>query len=139
MISVGVKDGKTHHTACVTERGQMVVAPLDFSKFYLNTATVNDTAVNVVLPKPNKRFVITAIILGADKNVGAGGATVDLFEATGPTVSTITTSILEDEIAKSTTRVLTGLNIIVTEGVWVNVKTDDNNVRANISGYYVDA
>ena len=43
------------------------------------------------------------------------------------------------EIPKKTSLTLTGLNIIVTEGRWVNVKTDDDDVFATVAGYFVTA
>jgi len=139
MIHVGIKDGFTGDSALVTSRCQLVTAPLDYSKFYLANASVINTAFNLVVPKSGYRFVITDIVLSSDRGVGNDGAIVDLYEATGPDITTISTSIYQDEIAKQRSKILTGLNIIVSVGVWVNVKTDDNGVRANVAGYYITA
>jgi hypothetical protein len=124
----------------VTKRGQVVTGPLDFSTFYLGATATNDVAVNVVGPKTNKCFIITDIILSADRSVGANGAVTDVFENTvGPTDGTVSKQIIQEEIAKQTRMTATGLNIAVSEGAWVNVKSDDVIVRCNIAGYYVDA
>ena len=139
MIGVGIRCGVTGRVATVTDNHQLVTAPLSFSMFHSVTATVTGTGYNVIAPKSGKSFVITDIILGADRSVGLNGAIVDLYCATGPDEATVEISILQDEIAKQDKLILTGLNIFVDEGFWVNVKTDDNNVRANISGYYIPA
>lgn len=34
---------------------------------------------------------------------------------------------------------MTGVRLAVTQGRWVNVKTNDNNVSSTIMGYYADA
>jgi hypothetical protein len=122
----------------VTSRNQLVVAPLGFSTFYSGTAGVNNTAVNLIEPKDRKNFIITEIILYANKNVGASDASVELYEAAGPDVLATTNTIILQEMQKNSNLILTGLNIIVTEGFWVNLKTDDDDIFANIAGYYVD-
>jgi hypothetical protein len=138
MISVSFKFG--NNKGKITNRGQIVTGDLDFSKFYLGSAVSNNVAVNVVPPKSNMCFVITGIILSGDRSVGANGAVVDVFENTiGPTDGTISNQIIQEEIAKQTRMTATGLNIEVTKGSWVNVKSDDVIVRCNIAGYYVDA
>jgi hypothetical protein len=138
-IDVRIGDGFNGGTAKVTKRNQLVTAPLEFSKFYTASVTVNDTAANLLWPRAGKRFVITEIILNSDRDVGVNGAITKIFEAANDTTATVSTLIYEDEVAKQTRAVLTGLNIIVSEGVWVNVVADDVIVRANVAGYYIDA
>ena len=121
--------------ARVTEFGQLVVAPLAYSTPTTNTLTAINTAVNFIEPKGNHQIVITDIILTADKNVGAAGASVQVYCATSSSTLTISDGILDIEMLKNTNRDLIGLNLIVGEGKWVNAKTDDNNVQVTI-GYY---
>ncbi len=139
MIDVVQKDAEHNTKARVTKRGQTVVAPLAYSRFYTNTATVVDTAYNLVVPKPGKKFVITDIILSADKGVsGTNGAIVEVYEAEAIDTISVSTTIYSDEILKLDRVILTGLNVlIVTEGRWINFKTNDNNVRASVAGYYI--
>jgi hypothetical protein len=138
-IDVRIGDGFNGGTAKVTKRNQLVTAPLEFSTFYTASVTVNDTAANLVGPKAGKRFVITEIILTGDRSIAANGAVAKIYEAANDSTATVSTLIYEDEIAKQTRAVLTGVNIIVSEGVWINVVADDTIVRANIAGYYIDA
>ncbi len=39
---------------------------------------------------------------------------------------------------KQSARDLIGLNIIITEGSWVNGVTDDDDVFATVAGYYIE-
>lgn len=140
MISVKVKGSNDGSVAKVTCRNQLVTGALSYSQFYTANAAVINTAYNVVAPKTNKRFVITDMIIAADRGVSStNGAIIDVYEATGPAVTTVSKQIYQDEITKLGRAVITGLNIITTEGVWINLKTDDNNVRINLGGYYVDS
>ena len=137
MINVGIKSERNGKLVEISKRGQLVTAPLDFSTFYQGSTASNNVAVNVVGPKAGSQFIITDIILAGDRSIGANGAVVDIFEnSVGPTDGTITKQIYQDEIAKQTRAVLTGLNLIVSAGRWVNVKSDDVIVRCNIAGYY---
>jgi hypothetical protein len=137
MIAVQIANA-IGETASISKYGQLAVGQLEFSQFYLGTAIQVDVAVNVVPPITNKQFIITSIIISADRSVGANGAIVDVFEnVTSGTDGTINREIIQEELAKQTRLTLTGLNIIVSEGSWVNVKTDDATVRCNISGFYV--
>jgi hypothetical protein len=138
-IDVRIGDGNNGVTAKVTSRNQLVTAPLDFSVFYTASVTVDNTAANLVGPKAGKRFVITDLILTGDRGIAANGAVAKVYEAADDSTATVSTLIYEDEIAKQTRAVLTGLNIIVSEGKWVNVVADDTIVRANLAGYYIDA
>ena len=130
--------GKHGRDVEITERGELVTGALGYDEFHLGTTIANNVAVNVVLPKTGKNFIITAIILSGDRSVAAAGAVTDVFEnQVGPTSAVITKEILQEEIAKQTRMTATGLHIIVSEGAWVNVKSDDVIVRCNIAGHYV--
>lgn len=140
VIKTNIQDGLGKGTtAGVTARGQLVVAPIDYSLAYNNKAEVVDTAYNLVAPKKGKRFVITEIVLVSNYLVGVNGAAVDLYEATSEDTITISKSILQMELLKNSTFVLTGINLIISEGRWVNLKTDDDDVFATIMGYYVNS
>lgn len=139
MLKVTLWGGKNKNSPQITNRGQLVTGALSFEKFYLGSTIANNTAVNVVPPVTGKCFVITSIILSGDRSIAVNGAVTDVFEnLTGPTDGTVNTQIIQEEIAKQTRMTATGLNILVSRGAWVNVKSDDVIVRCNIAGYYVD-
>jgi len=139
-VPAEIIDGQgTTARACVTSRGQLVVGPIAFSDAYAVTVNATATAFNFVGPIAGKRFVITDILLYANKGVGAADASVQLYEASSDTSTTEDKTILDIEMLKQTARDLTGLNLIVTAGKWVNIKTDDDTIFATIMGYYVNA
>lgn len=138
-IDVKIKDGwGSGSEACVTERGQLITSPLDYSLAYPVAAAVDNTAYNFVPPISGKRFVVTDILLYANKGVGASDAAVEIYEADSATETTIVKSILAIEMLKNTSRDLIGLNLLISEGKWLNIKTDDNTIFATVMGYYVN-
>jgi len=137
-VSINLLDGGGYgDLAKVSPYGQLVVAPLDFSTAHAVVVDTINTAFNFVGPVMGKQFVVTDILIYADKGVGVNDASVDLYEATGSDVTTVSKAILCTEMVKQTTLSMTGLNLIVTEGRWLNIKTNDNTIFATVMGYYV--
>jgi hypothetical protein len=138
-IATTLIDGEfRENTVKITSRGQLVVAPLEFSDSYAIIADAT-TAFNFVPPKASKRFVITDYIVEAGKTVSTTvEADVTLYEADGLTDAVGTRDILTFNLVRNQNRVLTGLNLIVTEGKWLNITTTDPTVNATIMGYYID-
>lgn len=137
VIKSGNGNGAYAH---VTELGQLVTAPsIKFSEPFTATVNAINTAFVLAEPRLNKRFVITDILLDANKNVSASTAgTVEIYEAANDTSTTVFKSILSIEMLKNTNRIITGLNLIASEGYWVNIKTTDDIIYATVLGYYVD-
>ncbi len=138
MIKVQVVDLSTDVSAKVTSRGELVVGGLSFSSAYSATATVINTGYNLVPPQDGHCFVITDILIYADKSVSVNDATVVIYTANSSTSTTAIDTILETQIKASTARDLTGLKLMVEAGNWINAKTDDNNVYFTLFGYYVE-
>jgi hypothetical protein len=139
-IHTGISDGwGTDSKACVTERGQLVVAPLSFSTAYPVTVALINTAYNFVPPVGGRQFVVTDILLYANKGVGASDATVEIYEADATNETTVVRSIMILEMLKQTNRDITGLNLLISAGKWLNIKTDDNTIFATVMGYYVNS
>jgi hypothetical protein len=136
-IEVRIADGlggSSH--AHVNGAGVVAVGPLDYSKSYNATAAVANTAYNLIEPKAGQIFVVTAILLYANKNVGVNDATVELYEADAIDTTTVFRSVLQTEMPQKTTRDLTGLNLQISAGKWLNVKTDDDDIFCTVLGYY---
>ena len=137
-INTKIEDGTgSGIQATVSPYGHLVVGASNFSTAYAVTVAIDNAGYNFVGPKAGFQFVITGLLLYANKGVGANDATVDVYEANGPTTTTADRTIICTEMLKQTSRDLTGLNLVVTAGKWVNVKTDDNTIFASLLGYYV--
>lgn len=134
---IELKDSKSGNRATITEFGQLVVAPVDYSTPSTQTLDVAATAYNFVEPSQDQKIVITDIIMTANKNVGAGDATVILYEASEIDTLTSDKDILNLEMIKQSNIVMTGLNMVVTEGKFVNAQTDDDDVFITVMFYRV--
>jgi len=134
---VNVVDSDSKTTVKVTEFGQMVVAPLQYSTPIVDTLDVINVAFNFIEPQQDRSIVITDIIISADRNVGVNGADVEIYEAAAADTATVDITILEVDMVKQTQLGLTGLNLLVPEGKFVNAKTNDVNVLVTIMFYRV--
>lgn len=133
------KDTTGGVAAQVTSRGQLVTSPLSYSNAYTASATVDDTAANLVGPKANNKFVITDIILTGTKTINTvTDATVIIYEASASDTITVDSEILNISVPQSEVIPLTGLNLI-TSGTskYINFKTSDETVDCTLMGYYV--
>ena len=128
----------TKSRACVTSIGQLVVAPFAYDDVVAKTTAVDNVPINFYPPRAGYQFVITSILLTADSNV-TGSSVIDVYEANDVADTVISKAILHIDLLKNNYRDITGMNIIVTEGKFVNLKADDTDVSAVITGYYVPA
>ena len=135
--SIVIKDSSTGNEATVTEFGQLVVAPVDYSQPVAKELSEAGIAYNFIEPVSDKSIVITDIILTANKGVGVNDATVSIYEAGGVDSVVSVTDILNLEMIKQSNLVLTGLNLIVPVGLFVNAQTDDASIFVTIMFYRV--
>ena len=124
--------------AKITRIGQQVVGPYAYDEVKFISLAVDDQGYTFYQPRPHFQFVITTIILTAAKTVTQDCA-VEIFESVLENDPTVSKSILNIEMLTSSSRDLLGLNLLVSQGVYINGKTDDNVVSATIMGYYIPA
>jgi hypothetical protein len=138
-LDINIRDCKSDVGACVRPNGALIVGAFDYSRPYQATLGIANTPVNLVGPISGKRFIVTDILLYANKSVGVGDATVTLYESQdGPASATQSSVILNTEMLKNSSRDLVGLNMLCSAGHWLNAVTDDDDVFLTIMGYYVD-
>lgn len=135
---VAIVDSKDGQAARVTRFGQLVVAPLAYSTPIAQELDVINTAFNFLSPESGKKIVITDIIVSADKSVSVTDpAEIEIYEAGAVDTITIDQGIVSPRLLRGRSLPLTGLNLLVPEGKWVNAKTNDNNVLVTIMFYRV--
>lgn len=128
------------HEARVSHAGELVTIRGNYDTAYFASMTATATAYNLVEPKDQSTFVITALIINADKNVSAtDGAVVVLLEGDSTTDTSGTKTLLTLNIGKNETSVITGILINTTRGKYLNVTTDDATVNITLLGYYLEA
>ena len=135
MIDVRIV-GNNGNTTAVAPTGELITGPLDFDTPMFQNMDIADQAYNFFPPKIGKQFVVRAIIMTANKNVTTD-CTVDIYESSAEDSTIIVKSILQLEMLKNTVFSSTPLNILITEGLWLNGKTDDDDVFATLTGYYI--
>ena len=139
MIKVNIEGGDSGRMATVTPDGALAVGPVSFNLAEFNELDATTTAYNFYSPLPGKQFVVTAIFAYGDKQVGsASNATVEVYEASSTTETTVDKIIMQFEIGQNEFHSFTSLNLLVNAGKFINAKTDDDDVHMNILGYYVD-
>lgn len=135
---VEIVDPATRRKTLITDRNQLVVAPLDFDETSTQSLTIINTAFNFYGPIADKRFVITGAYLYADRIVGVNDATVEIYESTiGPDSIITSRCLFLFDMPKQTPRDFPSLNILSSTGVWISAKTNDINIFLTITGYYV--
>ena len=139
-MSIGAKlvDGKgSGAEATVLPSGQLAVGPLAYSVPTTISLAVAAQVYNFFQPIAGKEYVITDIIVSTNKDVGADGATIDLYESESATSGTATKTIISLNLAKNDDQIITGLNWLVTEGVFINADTDDNISFMTVAAFTV--
>ncbi len=140
VISIVVEDGEgTGRLAKVTSAGALAIGPPHFNLAEFNELAVANTAYNFYQPRSGKQFVVMAIFAYGDKQVaGATNATVEVYEATTSDTTTVSKTIMKFEIGQNEFHPFSNLNLLVNGGVFINAKTDDDDVHMNILGHYID-
>ena len=133
---VRIVDPYSGVSAKVTEFGQLVTSPIDYSVSSQIVATVDDLPYTLVSPQNGRSIIITTVLLTANRNIGVNDATVTVYAASTAT-ATSGDDIFQVELAKNGQLVLTGLNLRVNSGLFLNVKSNDSTVYATVLYYRV--
>ena len=138
-VDVKVLDGRGEGNAGrITKNGQFIVAPIAYSVPITKILDSINVAVNFAKPRVRTRIVVTDIICHANRNVGVNDATFEIYEASAVDSTTIDKSIISLEIPKNENFILTGLNFITSECVFINAKTNDATIFVTIAGYFLE-
>ena len=125
--------------AKVTSSGELVVAPLHYDETSFKELAEPNIGYNFYAPLPGKQFVITAILMKADKQVSnTDDATVVIYEADSTDSTTVDKTLIQFAMVRDDIIIPTPLRILVAEGKFINAKTDDDDIHMTITGYYID-
>jgi len=124
--------------ACITKAGQLTTAPFSYDETMHVELGEPDTGYVFYNPKENKRFVITGFVAKADKQVSSTvDAEVVIYESEDSDTTVASKILFETAMVEGDSLVVMPLNIITTEGVWLNAKTTDDDIHMTIMGYYI--
>lgn len=136
---VYIADPKNDTAVGVSENGEMHVAPLHHNQsIHYKMDTIN-TAYTFAEIQTGKEMHLENILIYANKGVGTNDATVTIYTSLEANSLIIEDTIMEFEIPKYGTRDLIGLNLRLGGGVYLNAKTDDNDIFLTMMGFYADS
>jgi hypothetical protein len=121
----------------VTSSGELVTAALAYDLSMYNEMSATGTAYNFYSPESGKQFIITGFVAVSDKNITAD-AIVEIYEADSDDSTTVSKALPKFAMTKNAVVSPTPLRILVSQGVWVNAKTDDATIHLTMFGYYID-
>jgi len=130
-------DASSGNRAEITRYGQLVVAPVDYSSSISTQLLSANTAYNLLHPAMGQGIVVTDIIITGARSVGANGAEVAIYASEVEDTLVADLDILTVDIIKQTVTPLIGLNLLVPEGLFINAKTDDDDVYITLMYYRV--
>ena len=128
-------NGKRVH---VNRAGELLIADGPYDETVFNELAADDTPYNFYGPKDGMQFVITNVLAYGDKQVASNSnATVIIYEADAPNTLTVGKVLVQFEIGQNQSLPFTGLKILVASGVYVNAKTDDDDVHMTVIGHFI--
>lgn len=138
-ITVQLGDGgQTGNKVKVTPQHQLAVGPVEFSETVQQDLDVIDTAFNFVKPQVGKFFTLTGFIINTAKTIDINGATIEIYEADADDSTTVDKQIYKFDLTRQQIAGLASKNIMITEGKFLNAKTDSATVLVTIDGYFVE-
>lgn len=123
----------------VNEAGELIVSdgPYDLARF--NELATTNTAYNFFGPRGREQFVITGFLMYGDKQVNSStNATVVIYESDQPDSITEDRVLVQVEVGQNQSIPFPNIRILCNKGVYLNAKTDDDDIHITIFGHYVD-
>jgi hypothetical protein len=131
--------GRNGQQVNVNDAGEILVSdgPFDLSMF--NELDLVNTAYNFFGPRGRQQFVISGFLMYGDKQVsGATNATVIIYESDQPDSTTTDRVLVQVEVGQNQSIPFPSIRILANRGVYINAKTDDDDIHMTIFGHYVD-
>jgi len=123
----------------VNEAGELLISdgPYDASEF--RELDLTNTAYNFFGPRGREQFVITGFLMYGDKQVNSStNATVVIYEASESDSTTEDRILVQVEVGQNQSIPFPNIRILCSKGVYINAKTDDDDIHMTIFGHYVD-
>ena len=122
----------------ISSNGQLYVAPISYDLTQFLELAEDNTAYNFYVPIAGCNFVITGIRAVADKQVSSSvDAIVIIYEASSANTTVVDKTLHQEAMVQELSVTLLPINILVTEGKYINAKTTDDDIHMTIMGYYI--
>lgn len=137
-VNVVIQSGDCLKFAKVTSQGALVVSQGVFDETKFNELGVDDQVYNFYEPRVHEQFIITGILVFADKDVADNTDTVIIiYEASSASSSTVDKTLLQFGMGQLTVLSIVPLQLLINEGKFINAKASDTDIHMNIIGHYV--
>jgi len=138
-LGVKIQGPSDSLAARVNKVGELGVSRIGFDLTSFQEMNATGDPFTLYDPRSNQQFVITAIRIKAGRDVSnTVSANVTIFEATQSGAAAVDRVLFQELVGRSEDATLTGINILVNEGKFINAKTTDATVSVNVLGFYVD-
>jgi len=123
----------------VNEAGELIVSDGPYDLAVFNELDTINTAYNFYKPKGRQQFVITGFLMYGDKQVsGSANATVTIYEASQQDSVVADKILVQVEVGQNQSIPFPNIRILCNKGIYLNAKTDDDDIHMTIFGHYVD-
>ena len=137
-IPVTLKDGNGR-VVVLNSNGEIPIAQGDYDEPMFNELAVADTAYNYFKPFNGKQFIMTGFLAYGDKQVSAvTNATVVIYEASQTDSVVVDKVIIQFEVGQNQSVPFPSVRVLVNAGVYLNAKTDDDDIHLTIFGHYIN-
>ena len=136
-IEAIVTDPCSHVGARVNKDGELVVGELSASTFVAVEMNVNDQVYSLVTPISGRRVRITGVVITTSRTIGNEGVSINLYSASSAISGVSLGNIFTVDLVKQDKIVMTGLNLEVPEGTWINATASDSTVNLSLIFYFI--
>ena len=131
--------GRNGQQVSVNDAGELLISNGPFDLAVFNELDIANQAYNFYGPKGQQQFVMTGFLMYGDKQVsGATNATVIIYEASAPDSVTVDKVLIQVEVGQNQAVPFPSIRVLANRGVYINAKTDDDDIHMTILGHYVD-
>ena len=134
MLPVYLVDSSNKEVV-VGNGGTLTISAI-FDVVEFNELAVADQAYNYYQPLAGSKFIFTGVVATADKDVVAD-ATIVIYEADSPESTTVDKVLFQFVLLKNQQLVIPNFQIEVKPNVWINGKTDDDDIHMSVIGHFV--
>ena len=131
--------GRNGQQVSVNDAGELLISEGPFDLTVFNELDIANQAYNFYGPKGQKQFVMTGFLIYGDKQVSpTTNATVVIYEASAPDSATVDRVLIQVEVGQNQAVPFPSIRVLANRGVYINAKTDDDDIHMTILGHYVD-
>jgi len=131
--------GRNGQQVSVNDAGELLISYGPFDLTVFNELDIANQAYNFYGPKGQQQFVMTGFLMYGDKQVSATtNATVIIYEASAPDSATVDRVLIQVEVGQNQAVPFPSIRVLANRGVYINAKTDDDDIHMTILGHYVD-